>query len=101
MLALGTFAAGTDNFLIAGILSGMARDLHVSVSAAGQFVTAYSIAYAVGAPIVMTVFRARSPRRLLLVAMTLFVVVNVLAAVAQDASTMAAARRVAGCLGGL
>ncbi|HEX3778399.1 MAG TPA: MFS transporter [Pseudonocardiaceae bacterium] len=101
MLALGTFCAGTDNYLIAGVLSSMAKDLHVSVAGAGQFVTAYSISYAVGAPIVMTVLRVRSARRMLVTAIGLFVVVNVLAAVAQDAAMMAVARVLAGCLGGL
>jgi predicted MFS family arabinose efflux permease len=101
VLALGTVAAGTDNYIIAGILSGMANDLHIAVATAGQFVTGYSIAYALGAPIVMTMFRVRSPRRMLVAAATLFVVVNVLAASAQAAPTMAVARLAAGCLGGL
>ncbi len=101
VLALGTFCAGTDNYLIAGILAPMSKSLHVSVSAAGQYVTAYSLAYAIGAPIVMTVARVRHPRRLLLAAIVLFVAVNVLAAAAPDAAVMAVARILAGCLGGV
>lgn len=101
ILALGTFAAGTDNFMLPGVLSGIATDLHISVSTAGQFVTGYSIAYALGAPIVMTTVRVRSPRRMLLAAMVSFVLVNIVAALAHDAATMAAARLVTGCLGGV
>lgn len=101
MLALGTFCAGTDNFLIAGILSPISSSLHISVAAAGQFVTAYSLAYAIGAPIVMTVVRVRHPRRMLIAAISLFVAVNVLAAAAPDAAVMAVARILAGCLGGV
>jgi predicted MFS family arabinose efflux permease len=101
VLALGTFCSGTDNYLVAGILAPMAQSLRISVSAAGQYVTAYSLAYAVGAPAVLTVARVRHPRRLLLTAIALFVAVNVLAAAAPDAAVMAVARIGAGCLGGI
>ncbi|TNC24160.1 MFS transporter [Amycolatopsis alkalitolerans] len=101
MLALGAFCAGTDNYLIAGILSDMSRDLHMPVAAGGLFVTAYSLAYAVGSPVVLTLVRVRSPRRLLLAAIAAFVVVNLLAAVAWAPWVMTVARIVAGCLAGL
>jgi MFS transporter, DHA1 family, inner membrane transport protein len=44
VLALGTFAIGTDNYVVAGILPQVARSFGVSVAAAGQFVTVYSLA---------------------------------------------------------
>ncbi|MEA2665334.1 MAG: hypothetical protein QOI11_2278, partial [Candidatus Eremiobacteraeota bacterium] len=44
VLALGTFASGTDGFVIAGILPSIARDLGVSVAGAGQLVTAFALA---------------------------------------------------------
>jgi len=50
-LSLGAFAVGTEGFVIAGILPGMARDLGVSLAAAGQLVTAFSLAYALGSPL--------------------------------------------------
>ncbi|WP_326836033.1 MFS transporter [Amycolatopsis rhabdoformis] len=101
MLALGAFCAGTDNYLIAGILPDLSADLHLSVAGGGLFVTAYSLAYALGSPVVMTLVRVRSPRRLLLVSIAAFVVVNLLAAVAWEPWVMAVARVTAGCLAGL
>ncbi|WP_410872117.1 MFS transporter [Nocardia sp. A7] len=101
MLALGAFCAGTDNYLVAGVLGPMAADLHVSVAAAGLFVTGYSLAYALAAPVVVTVLRVRSPRHLLLAAIGLFVAVNLLAAVAWSPWVMAVARIAAGCLAGI
>ncbi|WP_051166016.1 MFS transporter [Amycolatopsis orientalis] len=101
MLALGAFCAGTDNYLIAGILSDLAGDLRMSVAGAGLFVTAYSLAYALGSPVVMTVAQVRSPRRLLLFAIGGFVLVNLLAAVAWAPWVMTVARIAAGCLAGL
>ncbi|WP_219825700.1 MFS transporter [Nonomuraea typhae] len=66
VLALGTFAVGTDAFVVAGFLPEMAAALHVSEAAAGQSVTAFALAYAAGSPIMATL-TARLPRRPLLV----------------------------------
>ena len=49
-LALGSFAIGTEGFMIAGLLPALARDLNVGLPAAGHLVTAFSLAYAIGAP---------------------------------------------------
>ena len=49
LLALGTFAIGTDVFVIAGILKQIAADLSVSVEAAGQISSTIYIGSALGA----------------------------------------------------
>lgn len=67
VLALGTFAVGTDAFVVAGFLPAMADSLNVSEGAAGQSATVFAIAYAVLAPVLATA-AARVPRRALLVA---------------------------------
>jgi predicted MFS family arabinose efflux permease len=67
VLALGTFAVGTDAFVLAGFLPDVAASLHVSTPGAGQAVTVFAGAYAVASPVVATV-TARLPRRVLLVA---------------------------------
>ena len=50
VLALGTFAIGTGSFVFAGPLEGVARDLSVSVGAAGNLVTVFAITYAASSP---------------------------------------------------
>src|SRR4051794_7856563 len=42
-LALGTFATGTEGFMIAPLLPDLARDFSVSLVAAGQLVTVFAI----------------------------------------------------------
>jgi predicted MFS family arabinose efflux permease len=81
MLALGNFAVGTGSFVFAGLLGGVARDLSVSVGAAGQLITAYAVVYAIGSPILVTVTSALSRRRLLLVSLLVFSLANVAAVV--------------------
>jgi MFS transporter, DHA1 family, inner membrane transport protein len=84
VLATGTFAIGTDAFVIGGVLPAVARSLGVSTSLAGLLVTAFAVAYALGAPI-LAVAGARLARRTLLVsALAVFVAANVLAAVAPS-----------------
>ncbi|WP_148223106.1 MFS transporter [Paraburkholderia xenovorans] len=51
MLAIGTFAVGTDAFVIAGVLPSIASSMRVSLPEAGQLVTVFSLAYALSAPI--------------------------------------------------
>ena len=48
--------------MIAGLLPALARDLNVGLPAAGHLVTAFSLAYAIGAP-VMAVLTAGLERR--------------------------------------
>ncbi|MEV7929915.1 MULTISPECIES: MFS transporter [unclassified Kitasatospora] len=66
VLALGTFAVGTDAFVVAGFLPSMAQDLHVSPATAGQSITVFAAAYAVLSPVLATLL-ARLPRRTLLI----------------------------------
>jgi MFS family permease len=52
MLVLGTFAIGTDAFIIGGILPGIAQDLSASIGKAGLVVSVFSLSYALGSPII-------------------------------------------------
>jgi DHA1 family inner membrane transport protein len=99
VLALGTFAIGTDNYVVAGILPQVARSFDVSVAAAGQFVTVYSLAYGLLTP-VMAALLANWPRRhVLLCGLVVFVVGNILTATQASFDLALLSRAVAG-LGG-
>ncbi len=54
LLTIGTFLAGTAEYIIAGVVDMIAHDLQVSISLAGQLVTAFALAYAIGAPVMIT-----------------------------------------------
>ncbi|GAB0102853.1 MFS transporter [Nocardia sp. JMUB6875] len=66
ILALGTFAVGTDSFILAGFLPDLAGSLDVSTATAGLAVTVFAASYALGSPVLATL-TARLPRRTLLV----------------------------------
>ncbi|UKY52130.1 MFS transporter [Streptomyces inhibens] len=92
LLALGTFAVGTDSMVMAGILGLMARDLDISVPAAGQMVTVFALSYAVLAPVLATATARLPRRRVLLTALTVFTVANALSAVAPNYPVLLATR---------
>ena len=48
VLALSAFAIGTTEFVIMGLLPDVARDLSVSIPAAGWLVTGYALGVALG-----------------------------------------------------
>ncbi|MEV0339020.1 MFS transporter [Nocardia sp. NPDC050713] len=66
VLALGTFAVGTDAFILAGFLPDTAAELGVDTAAAGLAVSVFAAAYAVLSPVLAAV-TAPLPRRALLI----------------------------------
>lgn len=91
-LTLGAFAIGTEGFMIAGLLPVLAQDLNVGLPAAGHLVTAFSLAYAIGAPVMAVLTAELERRRLLAIAMGGFALANLLAALAQGYTGLLAAR---------
>lgn len=83
-LAVSTFAIGTTEFVPVGMLTDIAKDMHVSTGMIGLFVTGYAIAQAVGAPIATSFVGRIARRRLFTWLMFLFAVLNVASAVAPS-----------------
>jgi DHA1 family putative efflux transporter-like MFS transporter len=78
ILAIMSFVVGTSEFVIAGILDMLARDFGVSLAAAGQLITVYSLAYAIGTPILIALTARMDRRKLMLAALGLFFVGNLI-----------------------
>lgn len=97
VLALGTFALGTDSFVIAGILPAIAHDLDVSVAVAGQLLTVFALSYALGSPTLAALTGAIARKRLLIVSLIVFTGANALAALAPSYAVLVVARVVAAC----
>ncbi|WP_369220814.1 MFS transporter [Streptomyces sp. R39] len=94
-LALGGFGIGLTEFLIAGLLPQVASGFAVSEAAAGRLISGYALSVAVGA-IALTAATARLPRKQVLVGLVaLFVVGNLLSAIAPTYSVMLLGRIVA------
>ncbi|MFI7440688.1 MFS transporter [Nonomuraea indica] len=94
-LALGNFAIGTGMFVTAGLLPPIAGDLGVSRSAAGQVMTVFALAYAVLSPVLAALTARLSRKRVLLIALAVFVLGNTLTALAPTYALVLATRVVA------
>ncbi|GGI47052.1 putative MFS-type transporter YbcL [Paenibacillus marchantiophytorum] len=79
VLALLSFLVGTSEFIIAGILDKISDTLHISLVAAGQLITVFSLVYALGTPVIMAFTSGWNRRKLLLFGLSLFVIANALA----------------------
>jgi MFS transporter, DHA1 family, inner membrane transport protein len=91
-LAISAFAIGTTEFVIMGLLPEVARDLAVSIPSAGLLVSGYALGVAVGAPL-LAIVTSKMPRKLALqLLMGVFIVGNVLCAIASDYSVLMIAR---------
>ena len=91
-LTLATFAIGTTEFVISGLLPEISAGLGVSIPTAGLLVTGYALGVAIGGPI-LAILTNRLPRKTaLLLLMGVFVVGHVLCAVAPDYGLLMAAR---------
>lgn len=91
-LAIAAFAIGTESYVVAGLLPDLAADLHVSVALAGQLITVFALAYAVGSPILAVLTANFERRQVLLSSMAAFAVFNVVAASASSYFALMLAR---------
>ncbi|KDQ66839.1 MULTISPECIES: Cmx/CmrA family chloramphenicol efflux MFS transporter [Streptomyces] len=92
VLGLAVFAQGTSEFMLSGLLSGIADDLGVSLSAAGLLTSAFAVGMVVGAPLTALAGRAWPRRRALLFFLGVFVAVHVAGALTTSYGVLLATR---------
>lgn len=91
-LILLSFALGTSEFIIVGILPDISEGLSVSLTTAGSLVSMFAFVYAVGTPFTAAM-AGRFHRFALIISLTVvFVVGNFLCAIAPNYPLLAAAR---------
>ncbi|MGV9562435.1 MFS transporter [Streptomyces sp. NPDC003480] len=94
-LAIGAFGIGTTEFVIMGVLPEVADDFGVSIPTAGLLVTGYALGVMLGAPIMTALGTKVSRKRMLMVLMGLFIIGNLVSAVAPVFVLMLVGRVVA------
>jgi predicted MFS family arabinose efflux permease len=95
-LALGMFALGTDAYVVAGVLPEIAHTTMVSESLAGQVVTAFTLTYGLGAPVLVALTSRWSHTRVLVIARFGFCLANVGSALAPGFPLLLLTRILAG-----
>lgn len=73
LLALGAFLVGTAELVVAGILNIIADELRISIALAGQMITAYSLAFAIGTPILVALTSRMGRKQVLVSSLVVFI----------------------------
>ncbi|MDL4820800.1 Cmx/CmrA family chloramphenicol efflux MFS transporter [Actinomadura opuntiae] len=92
VLGLAVFAQGTSEFMLSGLLPGIAAGLHVSVPAAGLLTSAFAVGMAAGAPSMALLARRWPRRHALLGFLCAFVAAHVVGAVTTSYAVLLATR---------
>lgn len=95
LLTLGTFAIGTEGYVIAGVLPTITGDLGVSIAAGGMLVTVFALVYALGSPVLAALLGHWPRRQVLLGGLAVFTLGNLLAAFAPSFGMLVFARLIA------
>jgi len=101
ILALGTFAIGTDAFIFGGILPRIAHDLSISIELAGLVVSVFSVSYAFGSPIVSALSTRRRRSTVMIGGLAVFSAANLLSALSPTLPCLLATRVIAALAAGL
>lgn len=78
LLAIVSFLVGTSEYIVSGILDKIADSLGITISAAGQLITIFSLVYALMTPVLMALTARMERRKLLVYSLGLFVIANIL-----------------------
>ncbi|WP_127537130.1 MFS transporter [Paenibacillus illinoisensis] len=79
ILAIVSFLVGTSEYILSGILDKVAGSFDVSLAAAGQLITIFSLVYALFTPILMAITASMDRRKLIIIGLAIFVISNILA----------------------
>lgn len=96
VLAIGMFALGTDSYVVAGVLPEISRAFDVSVGAAGQMTTIYSVTFALLSPTIAAIAASVPRRNMLLAGAAIFTLANLATALAPTFAVALATRALAG-----
>ena len=91
-VALGTFAIGTEGFMIAPLLPKMAADFGMSIAAVATLVVAFTLALSLSSPLTTLASGRLNRRDTLLLAIGAFTAANLMAACATGFTSLLVAR---------
>ncbi|MEW9699519.1 MFS transporter [Paenibacillus sp. SI8] len=101
VLALGVFLTATSELVVSGILNMIAKDLAISIALAGQLVTVYSLAFAIGTPILVSLTSRLKRRKVLVGSLVVFILGCLLSSSSSDITVLMISRVVLGVSAGV
>ena len=96
VLTLISFIVGTSQFIIVGLLDKIAIDLGISVATAGQLITVFALANAIGTPIIIMLTAKLDKRKQLIMALSIILVGILIIAMSKSFNSILFARIILG-----
>ncbi|WP_213881014.1 MFS transporter [Pseudomonas sp. dw_358] len=95
-MAVGSFAIGTGEFAIMGLMPDIASNLHLSEPQVGHAISAYALGVMVGAPVLAILGAKMLRKHLLILLMALYTLGNLATAFTPSYATLMAFRFISG-----
>lgn len=73
VLTIGVFLTATSELIVSGIIGTISGDLGVSLALAGQLVTVYSLSFAIGTPVIISLTSRLGRKQMLLASLAVFI----------------------------
>lgn len=101
VLAIGVFVTATSELVVSGILHVIAQDLNVSIALAGQLITVYSLAFALGTPLIASLTSRMGRRKVLAGSLAVFILGCLVSYGSSDISSLMGSRIILGVSAGV
>ncbi|REE78701.1 DHA1 family putative efflux transporter-like MFS transporter [Paenibacillus taihuensis] len=101
VLALGVFLTATSELVVSGILRIIAGDLHISIALAGQLITAYSLSFAIGTPVFVSLTSRMERKKVLLGSLAIFILGSILSTASSTIVLLMISRIILGISAGV
>lgn len=101
LLAIVSFIIGMVELIIGGLLDLVASDLHISIGQAGFLMTAFSLSFAIGGPILLTATQKFDRKQLTLISLIVFLLGNIIAVFSLNYSILMVGRIISAASGSL
>ncbi|MCR8636446.1 MFS transporter [Paenibacillus radicis (ex Xue et al. 2023)] len=96
ILALGVFLTATAELVVSGILHIIAKDLNITIALSGQLITAYSLAFAIGTPIIVSLTSRMGRRKVLVGSLAVFILGCIACSASSNLTILMASRMILG-----
>ena len=100
LLALTTFVAGANEYVLAGILDLVAPGIGAPVALTGQLISLYALVYGLGVPIVIALSSHIGRRTVMMMAMLIYALASVSTLLVHDFWTFVPVRIIQALSGG-
>ncbi|SDX56142.1 MFS transporter [Paenibacillus sp. PDC88] len=101
LLTLGVFLTATSELVVSGVLYAIADDLNITLAIAGQLITVYSLSFAIGTPIIVSLTSRIDRKKVLLGSLMLFVIGSLISFVSLNIWMLMSSRVILGVSSGV